>query len=224
LRATGGTKVLAVAGGRTPRELVRAMAEASSDAAPRTPPTLVQAMGSVGSRPGPDDAVELGRALAAAWATQFLTLTTPAFLADRRTRDALVKLEQVQQVLKSLQRADAALVGVGTPAESVFVDRGVFSQRDLDRLLRGGAVGEICGRFFDAAGRECDSPLRDRVVSVGLDDLRRTPNVIAAVVGADRAPAIVAAARSCIVKSLVTDDVTAQAVLAAAASSRERKR
>ena len=50
------------------------------------------------------------------------------------------------------------------------------------------------------------------------------PNVIAAVVGVDRAPAIVAAARGGIVKSLVTDDVTAQAVLAAAASSRARKR
>jgi DNA-binding transcriptional regulator LsrR (DeoR family) len=222
LAALIGAKVLAIAGGRTPRELVRAMAE-TSPGLRKASPMLVQAMGSVTSRPGPDDAVELGRALAAAWATHFLTLTTPAFLADRRTRDALVKLEQVQQVLQALKDADAALVGIGTPAESVFVERDVLAKKDLARLQRDGAVGEVCGRFFDAAGRECDSLLRDRVVSVGLDDLRRTTNVIAAVVGADRAPAIVAAARGGIVKSLVTDDVTAQAVLAAA-SSRERKR
>jgi DNA-binding transcriptional regulator LsrR (DeoR family) len=74
-------------------------------------------------------------------------------------------------------------------------------------------VGEICGRFFDADGQECDMEYRDRVISIGLDELRQKREVIAVTNGRERAQAIVAALTGGIIKSLVIDEDGAEAVV-----------
>ena len=86
----------------------------------------------------------------------------------------------------------------------------MLSARDLQDLAKGGAVGEICGRFYDANGRECVSPWRDRVVSVDLEQIRRIPQVIGVVAGGDRSAAIAAAVRGGLLKSLVIDEIAAR--------------
>src|SRR5581483_9476929 len=154
--------VLAVAGGRPLQEVAARRAPPEG----RGPLTVVQAMGHIDSRVGPHDAVEIGRAIAQRWGGTFLMLNTPALLPDRPTRDRFLKLGSVRPVKEQLRRADVALVGVGTPHNSVFVERGALTAADVRLLTRRGAVGEVCGRFFDAAGRECDTPLRHRVVGI----------------------------------------------------------
>ncbi len=201
--------VVAIAGGRTIRELVLGLPE---DKARQV--TVVQAMGSIDSTVSAVDALELGRTLAWRMGGYFLTLNTPAFVPDKRTRDAFLALQQIRSVWQRLDATDVALVGIGSLDNSVFVDRGVLSANDLCTLKRLGAVGEICGRFFDAEGCECDSPWRDRVLSVDLNQVRRIPHVVGVVVGADRAAAIAAAIRGGLVKSLILDDAGARSLLA----------
>ncbi len=193
--------VVAIAGGRTIRELVQLLPE---DKERRL--TVVQAMGSIDSNIGPNDALELGRILARRSGGHFQTLTTPAFVPDRKTRDAFLALAQISAVREQLAQADAAIVGVGTLTNSVFAARGVFSPRDVEELAGCGAVGEICGRFYDRNGRECASQWRDRVLSVDLEQVRRIPLVIGVVAGGDRSAAIAAAIRGGLVKALVVDE------------------
>ena len=200
--------VVAIAGGRTMRELVQHLPE---DRERRV--TVVQAMGSVDSSVGPVDALELGRAVARRLCGFFLTLNTPAFVPDKKTRDAFLALPQIRTVWKRLAETNVALVGIGTLDNSVFVDRGVLNKDDLAKLAARGAVGEICGRFFDRNGRECDSPWRDRVMAIELDQLRRIPQVVGMVAGADRSEAIAAAARGGLLKSLIIDEAGATALL-----------
>jgi DNA-binding transcriptional regulator LsrR (DeoR family) len=204
----GPGNILAIAGGRTMRELVQHLPE---DRERRV--TVVQAMGSVDSSVGPVDALELGRAVARRLGGFFLTLNTPAFVPDKKTRDAFLALPQIRTVWKRLAEAHIALVGIGTLDNSVFVDRGVLNKDDLAKLAARGAVGEICGRFFDKNGRECDSPWRDRVMAVELDQIRRIPQVVGMVAGADRSEAITAAARGGLLKSLIIDEAGALALL-----------
>ncbi|HEY9175305.1 MAG TPA: sugar-binding domain-containing protein [Verrucomicrobiae bacterium] len=200
--------VVAIAGGRTIQELVQALPE---DKERRL--TVVQAMGSIDYTVGPVDALELGRTLARRSGGFFLTLNTPAFVPDKRTRDAFLAHEQIRGLWQRLRQAEVALVGIGSLDNSAFVERGVLSATDLQDLKQRGAVGEICGRFFDAAGRECDSPWRDRVLSIDLERVRRIPQVIGVVAGADRAAALTAAMRGGLIKSLVLDVAGAQALL-----------
>ena len=206
--------VVALAGGRTIHELVQNLPESGG-----LDLTVVHAMGSVDSNVSVHDAQEIGRVMVKRLGGVFLSLNTPAFLPEKRTRDALLELPQVRSVHENLGRARVALVGVGTLANSVFVERGTLDAAMIRELGRTGAVGEICGRFFDDRGRECATGWRDRVISVELAQLRRIPLALAVVSGTDRTAAIEAAIRGGLIKGLVIDEAGAAALLMSNASS-----
>lgn len=199
---------VAIAGGRTMRELIAMLPEAQVNDL-----TVIQAMGSIDATVTSVDALELGRSMARRWAGRFITINTPAFVPDKRTRDAFLALDQLRAVWQRFKSVDVALIGIGTLENSVFVERGVLSEGDVAALKRSGAVGEIFGRFFDARGRECVTPWSGRVISMGLDQLKKVPQVIGVVAGADRSAALASAIRGGLLKSLVIDDNGARALL-----------
>lgn len=203
------SRVVGVAGGRALAELLRAMGH-------RTEPQglqVVQLMGMIGSSPSNVDASELSRALASRFQGEFHNINAPAFVSAAHTRDLFLSHPQIRAVWSRFSTLDLAFVGVGTLEASVFVDRNVLDDDDLDRVRRSGAIGEICGHFFDAAGRECATPLRERVVSIELDALRDSSEVVAVTTGRDRATAVRAAIAGGLVHSLVIDDIGARSVL-----------
>lgn len=201
--------VIALAGGRTLHELVQHLPEPRNKAL-----TVVQAMGSVDSNVSAFDAQEVGRILAHRLGGNFLAMNTPAYIPEKRTRDALLGLPQIQLVHDHLNRAQLALVGLGTLENSVFVERGAISPNDIIALKDAGAIGEICGRFFDQRGAECDTPWRDQVMSAEIAQLRKIPQVIAVVSGNDRSVAIDAAISGQLLKGLIIDESGAIALLA----------
>ncbi len=210
--------IVALAGGRTIHELVQNLpASEAKDL------TVVQAMGSVDSSVSVFDAQEIGRVMVRRLGGSFLSLNTPAFIPEKRTRDALLELGQVRKVHENLSRARVALVGLGTLANSVFVERGTLDATMIRELKRAGAVGEVCGRFFDARGHECATGWRDRVISVQLAQLRKIPVVLGIVSGTDRTVAIEAAARGGLIKGLIIDEAGAAALLGAAGASASPK-
>lgn len=200
---------LAISGGRTLQWLSQEMEPPQADCGL----SVVQAMGNIDSNVGPYDALELGRVVAGRWKGVFLTLNTLALLPNAEVRNQFLALEPIRRVIEHLARVDIALVGVGTLTNSVFVERGVLSSSDAEQLVRAGAVGEICGRFYDARGEECASVYRDRVVSIEMEHLRRTPEVVAVVAGSDRSEAILGAVAGGLIKSLVIDGAGAAALL-----------
>lgn len=201
--------VIAIGGGRSVAEVIHRFRRSDGRRL-----TVVQAMGSIDSNISPVDALELGRTLVNLWGGEFLTLSTPAFVPDKKTRDVFLGSDQIKSVWQRLRKADAALVGVGPLEQSVYSERGVLNSADVGQLRGSGAVGEICGRFFDARGNECTSPWRNRAISVELDYLRKIPQVIGVAAGPERAPAVAAAMRGGLLKSLLIDEVGAQALAA----------
>lgn len=202
--------IVALAGGRTIHEVVQHLPEPRNKAL-----TVVQAMGSVDSNVSAFDAQEIGRVLAQRLGGSFLALNAPAYIPEKRTRDALLKLPQMRAVHDYLDRAQVAIVGLGTLENSVFVERGTLSDSDAAELRKAGAVGEICGRFFDKNGSECETAWRDQVISAEISQLRRIPQTIAVVSGKDRTAAITAAIRGKMLKGLIIDESGATELLAA---------
>ncbi len=200
--------VVTISGGRTMRELVFALPQGGNKQV-----TVVQAMGSVDSSVSPVDALELGRTLAQRFGGTFLTLNTPAFVPDKKTRTAFLQLEQIQDIRRRLNRAEIALVGIGTLQNSVFAERGILERKDVAELKDAGAIGEVCGRFFDAQGKECQTEWKDRVISIDFEQLRKIPQVVGIIAGSDRTEAIRAAVKGKLLKSLVIDETGARALL-----------
>lgn len=174
---------------------------------------IVQLMGTIGSTPSSIDASELSRALASRFQGTYYAVNAPAFVDDARMRDLFLSHAQLTSVWSLFPEMDLALIGVGTLEDSAFLERQALRKEDYAELRKCGAVGEICGHFFDRDGRECPSPFRERVVSVDLDALRRHADVVAVTAGHRRREALLAAFRGGLVTSLVIDDAGAAALL-----------
>ncbi len=202
-------RVIGVTGGRTLSHFIRAIGRAASDQAPSIMPLI----GNFGPQLSSLDAVELSRALAHRLGGRSYLINAPAYANDSATRDLFLRHGDMEAVWKLFDRMDVAMVGVALVEDVGAVQAGLFDQKELARVSDMGAVGTIAGRFFDAAGRECRSRFRDRVVSIDLDVLRRIPEVIGMSHGSQRAAVVRAAIRGGIVKTLVVDSTCAAAVL-----------
>ena len=84
----------------------------------------------------------------------------------------------------------------------------------MKALQKAGAVGEICGWAFDRDGRMIDGITNDRVASASLPSRERS-QVIALAMGERKLPAIRAALTRRLVNGLITDEITAAALLEA---------
>jgi DNA-binding transcriptional regulator LsrR (DeoR family) len=75
------------------------------------------------------------------------------------------------------------------------------------------AVGDVCSRFYDRNGDAVPFEGGERLLAVELEALRHVPVAIAVAVGRDKVDSIIAGARGGYFNQLVTDPVTASAIL-----------
>jgi DNA-binding transcriptional regulator LsrR (DeoR family) len=175
--------------------------------------SVLQTMGSVGPTANEYDAVEIGRKLAAVYNGRFYQLQTPAITSNPQEKDVFVRHSQIKSVLAMMGKATLAIIGVGVPEDSVFLDGHFLKLQDIAELKKKGVVGEICGRFYDENGNECDTHFKDCVIGMSLEQLKDVPVVIAITSGINRVPAIKAGIKGGYIKVLITDNETAEELL-----------
>jgi DNA-binding transcriptional regulator LsrR (DeoR family) len=139
----------------------------------------------------------------------------PVIASSAAERDMLLSQPMIRETHALATRADVTFVGIGDlgPDAPLAMD-GFISPSEVKLLEKAGAVGEIVGWAFDAQGRLLDGLTNDRVASAPLPS-RETSRVIAIAVGARKMPGIRAALTRRLVNGLITDEATAQAILAA---------
>jgi len=108
-----------------------------------------------------------------------------------------------------------ALVGVGAlnPSPLLAKSGNAFDADEQAGLLAEGAVGDVCCRFFTAAGAPVGGDLVDRIVGIDADTLRAVPRRIGVAGGAAKHRAIRAALAGGWVNTIITDLATAKALL-----------
>jgi DNA-binding transcriptional regulator LsrR (DeoR family) len=200
--------IIAIGSGRTVRELVR-----NFPASRNKHVVIAQSIGRAGATVCDYDAQEIGRVLSQKLGGNFITMNTPAYVGTKEIRDTLRTSDQIRLVNVHLNQAGLAIVEIGAPCHSVFIERGLFKPEDIAEVKSAGAVGEIAGRFYDDDGRECDTQWRDRVMSIELDRLARIPKAIGVVAGFNCPAAIRAAINGGFIKGLVIDESGACALL-----------
>lgn len=126
----------------------------------------------------------------------------------------------IQRVTSLWRTAKAALLGIGAPTGSRSSLPSVLPKDSPDVAS---AIGDICSRPFDAAGRAIAFPGSERLVAMELADLTRIPHAIGLAVGAVKVPGIRAAAKAGYINTLVTDTSTAQLLVAGAGRADEQK-
>lgn len=170
------------------------------------------------------DSGALARRLAQKLGGEALDLSAPAMANSAADAEVLRNQRDIHRALDLARSADIALLGVGNldPARSGLVQGGFLSSAELDALAAAGAVGDLGGHIFTIEGRLHDKLQDERIIGVGLDDLRRIPSTVVVAAGVEKSKALLGALRTGAVTVLVTDDRTAAAVLALAKPAEER--
>lgn len=177
--------------------------------------TVVPVIGAVGSDNPSIDGPDLVRRFANAYGGEYRYLPVPLLVDDVRTRDALIQSPKVYETLNLAKRADIIVLGIGTlsPDVSSEIWKGYLDERQLQRLKNQGAVGDMCGQFYDAHGQLLDLEVNRRSIGIGIEVLSMIEYVIAVASGKAKVEAILGALRGKYLNILVTDDTTAAAVL-----------
>ena len=158
-------------------------------------------------------AVDVTRILAAALGAAVIHLPSPAFVDSDESRAALLGLPPVERALEMARAADVTMVSVGVVgAGSLLLAEQFVAASDMEWVIRAGAVGEVLGRWFDAAGRDV-ATVRTPAVGLSLDDLRAARRAIGVAGGPDKAASLRAALTGGIVREIVVDDALADALL-----------
>ncbi len=123
----------------------------------------------------------------------------------------------IRATFQYFRQIDLAIVGIGSlipPTRSMLVDSGYLTAAELRALQRGGAVGDVYSYFIAADGSIVRTGLYDRLITIGLPDIRRIRTSVGIATGPAKASAAVAAVRGSFVNTLIVDAELARAMLA----------
>ena len=175
---------------------------------------LVQIGGGLGTIEGVDNntlTMTLGQKLGA----KAHVIPAPVIVRNREIRDTLFKEKKIQETLAIARKADLVLFGLGMIGpDRLLWKSGFLTKADAAKLKEAGAVGAVCGRFFDANGKQCWNELDDRTIGLNLEELRKIKHKICVVTGKEKSDIIRAALRGKLLDVLITDDATAAGLLA----------
>lgn len=152
---------------------------------------------------------DLVRNLAQKMGGRYRYFNAPATTRDEATAVALAQTPQVAEALAAARACDVAIVGVGQfghGSSDLFLKRANATPEEIHEAGERGAVGQICGRFYDESGAQIALAINGRVLSLDLDDLEAIKTVVVVASGAQKALAVRAAIRGGFADVLIIDD------------------
>lgn len=175
---------------------------------------VIQIMGGYGKLKGEVMAVELARKIAEAFQGDVVYLLAPAFAQDPQAKEVIENQDKIKRVMSLAKTVDMALVGIGGVSPvSTLMDTGEIYLAEREELLKKGAVGNICGNFYDIEGNQVESLVDKRRISISLQDLKKIPIVIGVAGGKSKLEPILGALRGKLVNVLITDELVARDLL-----------
>lgn len=152
---------------------------------------------------------KISEAFGGAW----MQYHVPGIVENSKLRERLLLTNNVQEIMRIWKAMTRALVGIGeSPLGSEIIFQDNVTGIEKIKLVKNGAVGDICMRFFDKDGKPVPYFLQE-MMSVDLETLTRVPEVIAAAGGVQKVEAIIGASRAKYINMLITDELTALKVL-----------
>lgn len=140
-------------------------------------------------------------------------MAVPVVASSRQERDILCAQRPIRSNIELAKSADIAFVGIGEMNEMPpLLTDGFISRSELDELLKAGVAGEIVGWAYDSQGALIPGLINDRVASVPLSLPVPYPTI-----GVARGPKKLKAIRGALaggwINGLITDEVTAEALI-----------
>ncbi|UJF21196.1 sugar-binding transcriptional regulator [Shewanella sp. OMA3-2] len=129
-------------------------------------------------------------------------------------KNILHELAPIKSILALVEQADAIFVGIGQMGEqSPLMLDGFIDQDKLNELVSDSAAGEIISWVYDHQGQLLAHPINQLVMSAPLTPNASKP-VYGIAAGKSKVNAICAALQGGLINSLITNEYTAEQILA----------
>ena len=150
-------------------------------------------------------------------------LPLPFYANTIEDRAVLLDQRGVRPVVEMGVAATLRLVGIGTmEADASILQTGMVEREEFEAARRAGGVGEILGHIFSSTGERVKTELSARTLSMAAEDIGRNKTVAIAG-GRSKIGAIRAVLASGLIHGLITDERTAEALLAGHAGRKTRR-
>jgi DNA-binding transcriptional regulator LsrR (DeoR family) len=203
-------QVVALSWGHSLQAMVRAVDLTRRDV------EVVQLVGGLSALDSAVTGQELVRELSERIGARHRYLHAPALFGSAEALTLLLREHAIAGALDAAKRADMAVVGIGAAgigSSGALLDALELSPAERAEFDAAGAVGDVCGRFYDLSGQEVRSVVNQRVLAVTLDDLRSIPTVAGIATGPEKGLGILGALRGRIIDVLICDQQAARSVL-----------
>ena len=144
----------------------------------------------------------------------YYPMSLPLYAENAEERELYRLLDMAKQNHQKAKNVDVMFVGLGHIGldAPLFMDE-FMTKEEVESYIKAGAVGEITGWIFDENGRVIEGYANDRVTSVPLIP-HHEKRVYGIASGAARVPAIKGAMRGGLINCLITNEATAELILA----------
>lgn len=172
---------------------------------------IVPLVGGIDNRGRDVHSNEIARQVSEAFKGKYYVLNAPVIVNSLVIREALKKEKTIKTVIDKAKSADIALVGIGSPKQnSTMLKLGYFSVKIFAKLADKGVVGDICTNFYDIQGNILNISLNNKIIGLGLRELKLVPIVIGVASGEDKKEAILGALRGGFINIIVTNKEVAE--------------
>ncbi|GIP26027.1 deoxyribonucleoside regulator [Paenibacillus sp. J23TS9] len=159
-------------------------------------------------------AAETVNLFAEAYQTVARYLPLPVIFDNIALKRIVEEDRHINRIIELGKQANIAVFTVGTVKENALLFRLGYFNEEEQKLLKKNGAGDICSRFFDKEGRICSEEINNRTVGIDLYELRKKEKSILVAGGQRKVEAIQAALAGKYANILVTDQFTAQSLLA----------
>ncbi|MFK9091812.1 sugar-binding transcriptional regulator [Bacillus salipaludis] len=175
--------------------------------------TIVPLVGGVGNERVDIHSNSIVAKIGAAIQAHSELLHLPVMVDTKEAKDVLMRQPTIKNTFDLAEKSDIAVVGIGgRPEHSTMVQSYLGSEFQTiseDTEI----VGDICYNFINKFGKPAANQWNKRVIAIELEKLKRIPLVIGVAAGLEKVEAIKAALEGHLVHVLITDEVTANALV-----------
>lgn len=169
----------------------------------------------IGASINQDMSADLVEFLANTFGGKAYLLNTPVYVDDLAVKDRLMRDPAVTAAMHLMKKCDLILMSVGMfdPNGDMQNWWGYMTERHRIELKQKNAAGSICAQFFDIDGNWIDCDWNRKCISIPWEYLEMAKEKIVIAHGPTKVRGILGALRGNLIDVLITDTLTAAAVL-----------